>query len=106
MNKTFALAAAAIAFLSTPALADTVPSATVQIIDLDLTKQADQEKLDQRIDRAINKMCRVNGRGLEFRRQENACRVAAKADAAPKVKLAIAAANTQQFAAISVATQG
>lgn len=106
MNKTFALAAAAIAFLSTPALANTVPSATVQIIDLDLTKQSDQEKLDQRIDHAISKMCRVNGRGLQFRRQENACRVAAKADAAPKVKLAIAAANTEQFAVINLGANG
>lgn len=105
MKKTLVIAAALFAIPSV-GMAQDAPSATVNITDLDLSTKAGQDKLDKRMDQAIRRMCRVDGYDAELRRQETACRLAATADAAPKVAYVIDAARSQRFAAIELDVQG
>ena len=105
MKKTL-LIAAAFAAVPSIAVAQDAPSATVAVADLDLTTSAGQAKLDKRIDQAIRRMCRVDGFDAFMLRQQADCRLAAKANAAPKVAFAIEAARTQRFAAIELDVQG
>ncbi|MBY6128663.1 UrcA family protein [Qipengyuania aquimaris] len=106
MKKTFVLATAAFAAIATPAMAKDAPDTSVAIGDLDLTKQADQDKLDNRIDNAVRRMCRVEGFDLQARKLERSCRLAAEANAAPQIEVAIAGAREERFAAIELDVQG
>ncbi|NNC52501.1 MAG: UrcA family protein [Erythrobacter sp.] len=106
MKKTFVFAAAALAAIATPAAAKDAPDATVAIGDLDLTTQADQKKLEDRIDNAVRRMCRVDAFDLQARKLERSCRLAAQANAAPQIELAIASAREERFAAVELDVQG
>ena len=87
-------------------MAQDAPTATVKTADIDLTTSAGQAKLDKRIDHAIRRMCRVDGFDAYMLRQQDDCRLAAKANAAPKVAYAIEAARTQRFASIDIDVHG
>lgn len=106
MKKTFVFAAAALAAIATPAAAKDAPDTSVAIGDLDLTKQADQKKLEDRIDNAVRRMCRVEAHDIEARKLERSCRLAAEANAAPQIEMAIAGAREERFAAIELDVQG
>ena len=101
MNKTFVIAAAAIATFTTPAVAGDVPSATIPTNDLDLTQQADREILDQRIDSTARRICATGAFDTQSRKMERACRLNVKMDAAPKVQLVVTKARTERLASIS-----
>ena len=105
MKKT-ALIAAALFAIPSAAMAQDAPTATVKTADIDLTTSAGQAKLDKRVDQAIRRMCRVDGFDAYMLRQQADCRLAAKANAAPKVAYAIEAARTQRFASIDIDVQG
>lgn len=105
MKTTLAIAAA---FLAVPSMAaaQNAPSATVKTTDLDLSTKAGQDKLDKRVDQTIRRMCRVDGFDAAMLRQQADCRLAAKANAGPKVAFAIEASRTGHFASIELDAQG
>ena len=104
MKKTLVFAAAACAALTHPsaASADEVPTATIDISDLDLTQSADREKLGRRIQQTARKICHVDDRDLASRRAETECRAAVLSDAVAKVELAVAAAREERLAALAI----
>ena len=106
MNKTFAIAAAALAALATPAIAHDSLSVSVDVTDLDLTQDADREKLERRIDNAARRACRLGGFDAETRRAERECRLAIIENADEQVDLAIAKARSEHFATIRLDIQG
>ncbi|MXO95779.1 UrcA family protein [Erythrobacter aquimaris] len=106
MKLTFALAALSFAIAAPAAAKAETPAASISVADLDLTKRVDQDKLDRRIDLTVRRMCRVDAFEAKARKLERNCRLAAKADAAPKVALAIANARTERFAALNLDIQG
>lgn len=102
MNKTFALAAAAFAAIATPAMAGDIPTATVNIADLDLTQRDDQRRLESRVETVARQICRTASFDAVSRKLERECRAAVTADAAPKIAFAIAAARETRLATIEL----
>ena len=105
MRKTLIALAAASTIFAAPAMAaDPADSVTisVQTDDLDLTTEAGQDALENRVDRAIERVCRTGGRDIASRRAEAQCRSNFAEDFAPSVELAIAEAQEQRFAAINI----
>ena len=103
MTKMFAAAASALALIAgTPVMAAPSDRATtqVEIGDLDLTTARDRDRLNARLDRAIRTMCDTGARDVAAKAFERDCRATALADAAPKKRVAIAAAHShrQRFA--------
>ena len=101
MKKTV-LIAAALAVLPAQALANDRPSITVQTHDLDLATASDQERLENRVDRAIRRACRIGGKGVAVMAAEQECRAELREAARSQVRLAIAAARNDRFAALEV----
>ncbi|MCA0977583.1 UrcA family protein [Qipengyuania flava] len=108
MNKTFALVAAALAIVATPAAAQTedFASITVKTADLNLASAADQSRLAGRIDREIRKACRLGGKGLEVMRAEADCRADLRDAATNEVEIAIGKARTERLASNGIDNQG
>ncbi|MBX7540741.1 UrcA family protein [Qipengyuania sphaerica] len=100
MKNTIVFAAAALAAIATPAIAADTPTATVDTSGLDLTKRADQLRLEERVDTAARLICRSGNRDAMSRKLERECRASGEADAAPKIALAIAAARKERFATV------
>ena len=105
MHKIFASAFAIAALAAAaPAVAqdsDTV-SISVETHDLDLNSHADRDTLDQRIDTAIRRACRPEGRDTEAMRDARICRSDLADAIAPPVEMAIAEAATVRLAAIDL----
>lgn len=106
MKKTFALAAAALAVIATPAIAGEAPEISVPTADLDLTQDADQAKLERRIDNAARRACRLGGFDTATRKAERECRLAFMENAASEMEVAIADARAARFATIAIDVQG
>lgn len=106
MKTSLIAAAVTLAILSIPTVASAQPTATVQTEDLDLAKPDDQKKLEDRIDNAVRRMCRVEAYDIEARKLERSCRLAAEANAAPQIEMAIAGAREERFAAFELDVQG
>lgn len=108
MNKTFALVAATLAIVATPAAAQTenFASITVKTADLNLVSAADQSRLAGRIDREIRKACRLGGKGLEVMRAEADCRADLRDAATNEVEIAIGKARTERLASNGIDNQG
>ena len=106
MKETFTFTVAALAAIALPAMAHEPPSVSVDVTDLDLTRSADQEKLERRIDHAVSRVCRLGGFDAETRRAERECRLATIENADKQVDLAIAKARTEQLATIDIDVQG
>ena len=102
MTKTFAFAAAVLATLSTPAFAGDMPSARIKISDLDLTSNADQARLEHRVERAIRKACTRGGKGVAVMVAEQECRADLRDAADVEVRVAISAARKNRFAALTL----
>lgn len=105
MRKTLIAIAAATAALSVPATAQDASenvTITVETGDLDLTNQADQNRLDNRVETAIRRACRSGGRDLASRQVEAACRASLADTISPSVELAIAQATETRFASIEL----
>lgn len=86
---TFMVAAAALTF-ATPAFAG-VRTTKVKIGDLDLTNPAAQRQLDERIDRAVRKVCRSNFvNNFDARRDIAQCEANARSDAKAQMAQRIA----------------
>ncbi len=109
MRKTLIAIAAITTAIAAPAAAQDASenvTITVQTNDLDLTSQADQQRLDNRVETAIRRACRSGGRDLASRQVETACRASLTDAANPRVELAIADANTTRFASIELSFEG
>ena len=105
MHKIFASAFAVAALAAaTPALAQTTEAVTVSVEtqDLDLTAAADQEKLNDRIETAILRACRPDGRDAIAMRASRVCRSSLADAFAPRVELAIAEAGAVRLASIDL----
>ena len=101
MKKTV-LIAAALAFLPAQAVANDIPSIAVETIDLDLASAKGQDRLESRVERAIRKACPVGGKGLTVMAAEKQCRAELREAANVEIRLAIAAAREDRFAALDV----
>ncbi|MBX7534232.1 UrcA family protein [Qipengyuania sp. GH1] len=108
MNKTFALVAAALAIVATPAAAHTedFTSITVKTADLNLASAAGQSRLEGRIDREIRKACRLGGRTLDMMRAEADCRADLREAATSEIEIAIGKARTERLASNGIDNQG
>lgn len=106
MKKIYAIAAAVLVVATTPAASKDQLTVSVDVSDLDLTQNADQDKLERRIDNAARRICRTGAFDTGARRAENECRLAIIENAAAQVKLAIAKARDERFATISLDIQG
>jgi UrcA family protein len=86
---TFAAAAVALAF-AVPASAG-VRTVEVSVSDLDLNRPSAQQRLDERIDRAVRKVCRTKvAQNLGERQDVAECEANARADAEAQKALRIA----------------
>lgn len=92
--KTLALAAAALGLVATtaPAFAGEVEKMSVKVEygDINLATAAGQETLDNRIEKAVRTVCRVNDLSTGSRQltqEKRDCLVKARADARQKVAL-------------------
>ena len=101
MNK-IALIAAALAILPAQAIASDIPSIAVATSDLDLASAKGQDRLESRVERAIRKACTVGGKGLTVMAAEKQCRDELREAANVEIRLAIAAARGDRFAALDV----
>lgn len=101
MKKTV-LIAAALAVLPAQAIASDIPSIAVETTDLDLASAKDQDRLESRVERAIRKACTVGGKGLTVMAAEKQCRDELREAANVEIRLAIAAARGDRFAALDV----
>ena len=101
MKKTV-LIAAALAALPAQAIARDIPSIAVKTTDLDLASAKDQDRLESRVERAIRKACTVGGKDLTVMAAEKQCRAELREAANVEVRLAIAAAREDRFAALDV----
>lgn len=101
MKKTV-LIAAALAILPAQAIASDIPSITVETTDLDLASAKGQDRLEGRIERAIRRACTVGGKGLTVMAAEKQCRAELREAANVEIRLAIAAAREDRFAALDV----
>lgn len=96
--------------LTVAALAASVPAAAqsqqeevtveVRLNGLDLSHAADQQRLDERVNYAIRRACRVDARDAESRRVQRACEQNLTEALAPRVELAINEARREYLAAI------
>ena len=105
MRKIFIALAPLAAAIAAPAVAqDPATSITisVQTDDLDLSDANDQDRLDRRIENAIERACRTGGRDRDARRAEAACRADLQQTVSPSVELAIAEANAARFASLDL----
>ncbi|MFO6448178.1 UrcA family protein [Erythrobacter sp. NE805] len=84
-----------------PAAAEPV-SVAVSWGDLDLTRAAGRATLEERIERAVRRVCGpAVTRDLTRMAQRRACLVEARASATPQVELAYEAANARRVAALA-----
>ena len=96
------------AVMAAPAAAQNLDEdVTIRITtqDLDLTNVDDLQRLETRVERAIERACRSGGRDLASRRTEAACRAVLADTIAPSVSLAITDANTRLLAALGSAPE-
>ena len=100
--KRTVLIAAALAFPHVPAMASDIPSIAVETTDLDLTSPKDQDRLDNRVERAIRKACTIGGKGVTVMVAESKCRAELREATNVEVRIAIAAAREDRFAALDV----
>ena len=101
MKKT-ALIAAALAFVPGVAMAEDLPRIAVEIVDLDLATAAGQARLDDRVNTAIRIACRSGDRTIVSLRMERECASTMRKQAEGQVRLAIAAAHAERFAALDI----
>lgn len=103
MRKTLTAFAIATTLIAAPAVAqDTsdIVTITVETSDLDLTTSNGQDRLNNRVDTAIDRTCRSGGRDLASRRAEAACRDSLSEEFAAPVALAISEAGSENYAAL------
>ncbi|WP_435200802.1 UrcA family protein [Qipengyuania sp. 902] len=101
MKKTV-LIAATLAILPAQVIASDIPSIAVETTDLDLASAKDQNRLESRVERAIRKACADGGKGLTVMAAEKQCRAELREAANVEIRLAIAAARGDRFAALDV----
>jgi len=78
-----------------PAIAaETVPIARVGFSDLDLTSEAGVNRLEQRVGRAVRKVCATGARSLEDQRWERRCKIESAARASVGIAGAIRGAQS------------
>lgn len=90
-------------FASVPASAGDAPQEKVSYSDLDLTSQAGQDTLDQRIRGAVKRVCGPAGPSAGDYLQNRACKRAAYVSAHNQVRVAIARAGERKASATSLA---
>lgn len=90
-------------FASVPAAAGDPIEEKVVYRDLDLTSEAGQDTLDQRIRGAVKRLCAPSGPSAGDYLQNRACRKAAFASAHNQVRVAIANASQRRAIATSLA---
>ncbi|RIV88821.1 UrcA family protein [Aurantiacibacter zhengii] len=72
----------------------------IRLDGLDLTRAEDRDRLDDRVEYAIRRACRVNGMDSHSRKTQRACQESMTDLLAPQVELAIAEARGPSLAAI------
>ncbi len=97
MRTIFALAASAIAFTATPALAIS-PNATdfeieIDHEDIDLSTEQGVALLDERVRTIIRRECANGGRDSTSVRLKRACRASARAAAEDQIRFAVSEAR-------------
>lgn len=100
--KKAVLIAAALAILPAQAIANDVPSIAVATTDPDLASAKGQDRLESRVERAIRKACSIGGKGVTVMAAEKRCRAELREAANVEIRLAIAAAREDRFAALDV----
>lgn len=96
----------AAATLATPAIAQTPDegnSTFVHVGDLDLTRNGDRDRMNNRIENAARRVCRSAMRGIAAAMAEESCIKVALAGARPQAERAIAlASKTTRIAALEI----
>ena len=72
----------------------------VRLNGLDLNHLADQQRLEERVNYAIRRACRVDARDVASRRVQRSCEANLSDQLVPRVELAIADARREYLAAI------
>lgn len=90
-------------FASVPASAGDTTEEKVAYSDLDLTSQAGQDTLDQRIRGAVKRVCGPIGPSAAGYLQHRACKKAAFASANSQMRIAVARAGERKAGATSLA---
>lgn len=99
-------AAAALALATVPAVADTVTlSIPVRIADLDLASAKDQARLDGRIRKAADGLCRAGAMSVRTFRDDAGCRANSIRDARLVAKQHVELAMRRQSGGASIAAR-
>ena len=93
-------------FASFPAVASEPAKVTVGYTDLDLTSDAGQAELNQRIRSAVKRVCGPVGQQSNGVQERNSCRRAAYKGARSQMQIAVAKAGERKALATALALAG